>query len=168
MQQDTIVISERTMGIIALSCLIASLVAGIGARIAMRIVAITAHMPLSFNIMNTLGILLNCITFGFFIGFILMMITAVLAASPKVGKYIPGSFGRGLAFSVLLLVLGLPLFVGVNADDFALGNPLLDKFLFGTLFVIYAFTLTLAEKSFDRLLPRKQPLSKTDIPASNS
>jgi hypothetical protein len=167
MQQETIVISERTMGVVALASLTAGVVAGIGARIVMRIVALTSHQPAGFSIAGTLNILFSGITFGFVIGFIVTMITTTLSASPKVGKYIPGPIGRGLILALLLLLLGLPLFIAVNANDFTLGIPLLDKFLFGALFVIYALSLALAEKAFDHYLPRKPTVAKTDTPASS-
>jgi hypothetical protein len=167
MQQETIVISERTMGVVALASLSAGVVAGIGARIIMRIIALTSHQPPGFSIAGTLNILFSGITLGFIIGFIVTMITTVLSASPKVGKYIPGPIGRGLIFALLLLLLALPLFITVNANDFTLGIPLLDKFLFGALFVIYALSLTLAEKAFDHYLPRKPTAAKTDIPTSS-
>jgi hypothetical protein len=167
MQQETIVISERTMGVVALASLTAGVVAGIGARIVMRIVALTSHQPAGFSIAGTLNILFSGITFGFVIGFIVTMITTTLSASPKVGKYIPGPIGRGLILALLLLLLGLPLFIAVNANDFTLGIPLLDKFLFGALFVIYAFSLALAEKAFDHYLPRKPTPAQTDIPTSS-
>jgi hypothetical protein len=44
------------MGIGLLASLIASLIVGIGARIIMRIVALTAHMPPGFSIEGTLNI----------------------------------------------------------------------------------------------------------------
>ncbi len=49
-------ISERISGIGFLASLIASLIVGFGARIIMRIVALTAHMPPSFSIAGTLNI----------------------------------------------------------------------------------------------------------------
>jgi hypothetical protein len=164
MQQETIVISERTMGVVALASLTAGVVAGIGARIIMRIVALTSHQPIGFSIAGTLFVLFNGIAFGFLIGFIVTMITTILSASPKVGKSIPGPIWRGLIFALFLLLLALPLFITVNANDFTLGIPLLDKFLFGALFVIYALSLTLAEKAFDHYLPRKPTSAKDRHP----
>jgi hypothetical protein len=167
MPQEPIVISERTMGVAALASLTAGVVVGIGARIIMRLIALTAHRPLSFSIAGTLAVLFSGIALGFLIGFSVTMITTVLSAAPKVGKYIPGPIWRGLLFALLLLLLTLPLFITINANEFTLGIPLLDKFLFGALFVIYALSLTLAEKAFDHSLPRKPPSTKTDLPTSS-
>src|SRR5581483_6986105 len=101
MQQGTTTISERTMGVAALASLTAGCVAAIGARIIMRIVALTAHMPLSFSIAGTLNILINGIFIGLVVGFIIMMITFVLSSSPKASKYLPGPVLRGLIVGLL-------------------------------------------------------------------
>jgi hypothetical protein len=97
---------ERIFGIGLLASVIASLMAGIGARIIMRIVALTAHMPLSFSITGSL----NVVFFGFFLGLIAGFIytgcVVAFSSSPKVRKYLPGPIGRGLTFGVLLLVIG--------------------------------------------------------------
>lgn len=165
MRQETTTISERTMGVAALASLTAGCVAAIGARIIMRIVALTAHMPLSFSIAGTLNILINGIFVGLVVGFIITMITFVLSSSPKASKYLPGPVWRGLIVGLFLLLVGFPLFVGTNADDFALGIPLLDKIMFGALFILYGLTLGVAEKAFDHFLPRKPTPAKTDVPA---
>ncbi|GAC1647831.1 MAG: hypothetical protein NVS4B12_15820 [Ktedonobacteraceae bacterium] len=167
MQQETIVVTERMMGVVALASLTAGIVAGIGARIIMRIVALTANMPTDFSIAGTLNILVNGIVIGFIVGFIITMLTTVLSASPKAGKYVPGPAWRGLIFGLLLLLVGFPILVSVDADDFALGIPLLNKIMFGILFVIYGLTLGVAEKAFDHYLPRKPTSATTDIPAPN-
>jgi len=163
MQQGTTTISERTMGVAALASLTAGLVAGIGARIIMRIVALTAHKSPDFSIAGTLNILMQGIFAGLVVGFIITMLTAVLSASSKVGKYLPGPVWRGLILGLLLLLVVFPIFVLSNADDFALGIPLLDKFLFGTLVILYGLTLGVAEKVFDHYLPRKPTPVRTDI-----
>jgi len=167
MQQETIVVSERMMGVVVLASLTAGIVAGIGARIIMRIVALTSHTTPDFSIAGTLNILFGGIIFGSTVGFIVTLLTTILSASPKAGKYIPGPIWRGLIFGLFLLLLALPLFININADDFTLGIPLLDKFMFGALFVIYALTLTMAEKAFDHYLPRKPTSARTDILAPN-
>ncbi|GAC1392985.1 MAG: hypothetical protein NVS4B11_00690 [Ktedonobacteraceae bacterium] len=167
MQQETIVISERMMGVVALASLTAGIVTGIVARIIMRIVALTAHQPTGFSIAGTLNILGICIGFGFIVGFIITMTSTILSASPKAGKYVPGPVWRGLILALFFLLLALPIFININADDFTLGIPLLDKFMFGALFVIYAFTLTIAEKAFDHYLPRKPASATANIPATD-
>ena len=168
MQQGTTTISERTMGVAALASLTAGCVAGVGARIIMRIVALTAHMSPGFSIAGTLNILINGIFIGLVVGFIITMITFVLSTSPKASKYLPGPVWRGLIVGLLLLLVGFPVLAGIDAGDFALGIPLLDKIMFGALFIIYGFTLGVAEKAFDHFLPRKPTPAKTDVPAPTS
>jgi hypothetical protein len=168
MQQGTTEISGRTMGVAALASLTAGCVGAIGARIIMRIVALTAHMPPVFSFAGTFNILSNGIFIGLVVGFIITMITFVLSSSPKVSKYLPGPIWRGLIAGLLLLLVIFPLFVGTNGGDFALGIPLLDKIMFGALFIIYGFTLGVAEKAFDHFLPRKPTPAKTDVPAPTS
>lgn len=129
MSQET-TISERAMGVAALSCLTAGLVAGIGARIIMRIVALTSHMPTTFSIGGTLNILFAGIAIGFFVGFIITILTAALSVSPKASKYLPGPIWRGLIWGVLLLlVVGLPILLGPSSpkDDINFGIPNVPK-----------------------------------------
>ena len=156
------------MGVSALAGLTAGCVAGIGGRIIMRIIALTAQMPPSFSIAGTLNILINGIVIGFLVGFIITIITAVFYASPKTSKYLPGPVWRGLIFALLILLVVFPLFVNGNPSDFAIGNPLLDKILFGTLVIIYGLTLGIAEIVFNHLLPGKPTSTKTDVSASIS
>lgn len=42
--------ADRMVGVLLLSSMIAGLIAGVGARIVMRIVALTAHIPLQFTL----------------------------------------------------------------------------------------------------------------------
>jgi len=150
------------MGVAAL----ASLTAGIGARIIMRIVALTSHMPTTFSILGTLVILLNGLFIGLIVGFVLTCLTIVLFNSPKASKYIPGPIWRGLMWGVLLLLIfGPPLFISSSFPnpDITFGIPLLNKSMFGALILIYGITLGVAEKVFDRYLPRKPTSTKTDI-----
>ena len=167
MQEGTTAISERTMGVAALASLTAGCVAGVGARIIMRIVALTSHMSPAFSIAGTLNILISGIVLGLLVGFIITMITAVFSASPKASKYLPGPVWRGLISSLLLLIVGFPIFVVSDAADLALGIPLLNKIMFGALVIIYGLTLGVAEKAFDHYLPRKPTSAKTDIPTSS-
>jgi len=148
--------------------LLASLIAGIGARIIMRIVALTAHMPPGFTIAGTLHIVLIVLLLGLVPGFVYALGIFFLSSSPKVRKHLPGPMWRGLAFGVLLLViLGLPsvLIPLLPKEDLNLGIPLLNKSLFAALPLIYGMTLGGAEKVFDRYLPRRPASTKTDRPA---
>jgi hypothetical protein len=160
---------ERMFGVGALSSVIAGLVAGIGARIIMRIVAVTAHMPLQFSIAGTLNILFFGLFLGFAVGFLITFFTMAVYSSPKARKYFPDPVWRGLICGILLLLVGLPTLVNSSstAADFALGIPLLNKCMFGTLIVIYGITLGVAEKTCDHYLPRRPTSTKTDILASS-
>ena len=165
MQQETTIITERMLGVAALASLTAGFIGGIGARIIMRIVAVTSHMPTTFSIAGTIVILLNGIVVGFAVGFIITCLTIVLSNSPKASKYIPGPILRGLISGfLLLLIFGLPLFLTSSFPnpDITFGIPLLNKTMFAALFVIYGITLGVAEKVFDRYLPRKPTSTRTD------
>ena len=149
---------ERMFGVGALASVTAGLVAGIGARIIMRIVAVTSHMPPQFSIGGTLNIIIIGIVIGFAVGFIITCLTIVVSDSPKASKYLPGPIWRGLIWGVLLLLIfGPPLFISPSFPnpDINFGIPLLNRSMFGALIVIYGITLGVAEKVFDRYLPRK-------------
>jgi hypothetical protein len=148
---------ERMMGVGALASLSAGFVAGIGARIIMRIVALTSHMPVTFSIAGTLNILIQATFLGFVVGFIGTMIIVPLSTSPKASKYLPGPIWRGLIWGALLLLSGLPIFITVNAADLVLGIPLLDTIMFEALVIVYGLTLGVAEVVFNHVLPRKPP-----------
>ena len=160
--------SERIMGIGLLASLIASLIVGIGARIIMRIVALTAHMAPGFSIGGTLNIVFIVLILGTIPGFVYALCLFFLSSSTKVGKYLPGAIWRGLAFGVLLLVIvGLPsvLIPLLPREDLSLGIPLLNRSMFAALPVIYGLTLGVAEKAFDHYLPGKPTSTKKDFPA---
>ena len=165
MSQETTTITERMMGVAALASLTAGFIAGIGARIIMRIVALTSHMPTTFSIGGTIVILLNGLFIGLMVGFVLSCLTIIVFNSPKTSKYVPGPIWRGLIWGVLLLLIfGPPLFLTSSFPnpDITFGIPLLNKSMFAALFVIYGITLGVAEKVFDRYLPRKPTPTRTD------
>ena len=128
--QESPTISERTMAVAALASLSAGLLVGIGARIIMRIVALTSHMPPQFSIGGTLNILFAGIILGLVAGFIIVMLTAAFSTSPKASKYLPGPIWRCLiSCLLLLLLLGPPLFLSSSFPnpDITFGIPLLNK-----------------------------------------
>jgi uncharacterized membrane protein len=147
--------------------LIASLVAGMSARIIMRIVALTAHQPPGFSIAGTLRIVGIGFILGMIAGFVYAPTIAALSASPKIRKYLPGPIWRGLTFAVLILAicgllsLLLPL---LPPEDIGLGIPLLNKIMFAALPLIFGITLGGAEKILDRYLPRKAVSTKAEAP----
>ena len=159
---------ERIMKIGLLASLIASLMVGIGARIIMRIVALTAHMPPGFSIEGTLNIVFLVFILGTMPGFVYALGIFFLSSSTKVSKYLPGAFWRGLAFGMLLLViLGLPsvLIPLLPREDLSLGIPLLNKSMFAALALIYGLALGGTEALLHRYLPGKPTSTRKDLPA---
>src|SRR6266496_1031190 len=131
--------TDRIVSILLLSCMIAGLIAGISARIIMRIVALTAHIPLSFT-----GASFNIVFIGFILGllagFVYTPTIAVLIESSKIRKHLPGPIWRGLAFVVFILAISglLSLLTPLlPPEDLSLGIPLLNKIMFAALPLIY-------------------------------
>jgi hypothetical protein len=152
--------SDRMFGIDMLAGLIASLIAGISARIIMRIVALTAHKPPGFSMEGTFRILIIGLFVGFVPGFAYALCNLILSNVPKVSKHLPGSLWRGLAFGLLLVVIvGLPSVLLPSPllpeEDLNLGNPLLNRILFAALPLLYGLMLGAAEAILDRSLPGK-------------
>lgn len=155
------------MSIGLFASLIAGLIVGIAARIIMRIVAVTAHMPPGFSIEGTLNIVFFVFFLGTIPGFVYALGIFFLSSFTKASKYLPGAFWRGLAYGVLLLViLGLPsvLIPLLPTEDLSLGIPLLNKSMFAALALIYGLALGGTEALLHRYLPGK-PTSdrKTDV-----
>lgn len=159
--------ADRMVGAIFLSSLIAGLIVGIGARLVMRIVAITAHIPLTFTFDGTFGLVMIGFFVGFIAGFVYLICILILYSSAKVRKHFPGPIWRGLAFGVLLLVL-TQVIIYVNSQslvgDINLGIPLLNKALFAALALVYGLALGLGEKLFERILPRSPKPATPDTP----
>ena len=155
--------AERILSIGLLASLIASLITGMCARIIMRIVVLTAHMPAGFSVAGTLNIVLLALLLGLVPGCAYALCMFILSSSPKISKHLPCSLWRGLAFGVLLLVIGgLPsvLIPLLPKEDLNLGIPLLNRIMFATLPLIYGMTLGGVEAILDRYLPGKPASSK--------
>ena len=100
---------------------------GIGARVAMRIVADAIGKFGEFTIEGTLSIILLGIMLGSALGVLYVPVEPLLPGGPLV---------RGLVFGVALLVmLGLPMLLQPATGELALA-PELGKRLFGALFVV--------------------------------
>jgi len=146
-QQTT---AERILGIGFLASLIASFMIGVGARIIMRIVAFTAHIPPNFSVPGTLNIVLLALLLGLVPGFVYTLCMFILSSSPKVSKHLPCSLWRGLVFGVLLLLIGgLPsvLIPLLPKKDLNLGIPFLNRSMFAALLLIYGIILGGAKPS---------------------
>lgn len=161
--------ADRMAGAILLSSIFAGLILGIGARLLMRIVAITAHIPLTFTFDGTFGLVMIGFFVGFLAGFVYLFCILILYRFARVRGHFPGPIWRGLAFGVLLLVL-TQLFIYANSQslvgDINLGIPLFNKALFAALALIYGLALGLGEKFFDRILPRPAQPRTTDTSSS--
>jgi hypothetical protein len=149
---------DRLFSILVLASMIAAIVASISARIVMRLVALTAQLPLVFTA-ATINILLIGFLLGLTAGIIYASILLGLNSSSRIRKHLPGPVWRGLIFGLLLLLLlGFPLFLGPSSpgDDINLGNPLLDRCMFAALPLIYGITLGGTEVLLDRFIPRNR------------
>lgn len=156
---------DRKAGAILLSSMAAGLILGIGARIVMRIVAITAHIPLTFTLDGTLGLVMGVFFIGFVAGFVYLIGVLILYRIARVRKHLPGPVWRGLVFGVLLLALTQWIIYANSQSlvgDINLGIPLLNKALFAVLAIVYGFALGAGEKFFDRILPRPAQPRTTD------
>jgi hypothetical protein len=155
----------RMVGVLLLSSLIAGLITGISARIVMRIVALTAHIPLEFT-PATFNIVFIGLILGMIAGFVYAPTIVALGASLKIRKYLPGPIWRGFTFGVLILAISgllsllLPL---LPPEDISLGIPLLNKSMFAALPLIFGVTLGGAENILDRSLPGKSVSSEEEI-----
>jgi len=148
---------ERTLGVGILSGTVAGLIAGIGARTAMRLVAMGAHRPLVFTAEGTLNIILIGTFAGLFLGMLIGALCIPLLESPRTRKYVPGPILRGLLVGIILfLLLVLSNFLNAPPDnDFLIGLKYLDLSLFGAVFIVFGLAMGLSEMLFQRYLPRK-------------
>jgi hypothetical protein len=156
---------DRMVGAIFLSILVAGLIAGIGARIIMRIVALTAHIPLTFTLNGTLGLVMIIFLLGLLVGFVYLLCIIALLNSSRVRKHFPGPIWRGIAFGVIVLVITQLISILDAASlvgDINLGVPLLNRAMFAVLALLYGLSLGVGEKLFDRILPHNPKPVTTD------
>jgi len=134
----------RKAGIGLLAGLIGGMVWGIGARIAMRIVALAAHKPTEFSLEGTALILLVGAFFGIPLG---LLFAGVMT-------YLPGAGHRkGLSFGLLvLLIMAAPFYLGPLAAEAPLGLRFLGIAMFAALFVVCGTAVELAYQQLDRRL----------------
>lgn len=118
-----------------LSGVLGGLVWGIGARIAMRIVALAAHQATGFSIGGTLGILMLGAIFGAPFGLLFA----------TVRRWLPDAGARtGVLFGgIVLLLMGLPFYLGPLSDEGQESTRLLAAGMFATLFVGFGMVVAL-------------------------
>jgi hypothetical protein len=135
----------RTAGIGACAGLGAGLLWGIGARLAMRIMAIVAERPAEFSIQGSLLILL----LGAFIGIPAGLLFVAIR------RYLPGrGQWKALSFGLLtLLVLGYPFYTGPLRDESGLGHRALAFVMFEGLLVLFGMAVAMAAAWLERMVP---------------
>jgi len=145
-------LNKVTIGVL---CGIAGgVVAGVGARISMRGVALAANIPPSFSIGGTLAILV----FGAILGIPFGLL--FVAVRPR----LPGSRWRGLIFGVVLvLVFVVPPFLLIRPEgELALLPPLTGLSLFAPLPIIYG---VVTQAAAERLERKYQPADRRSVRA---
>jgi len=137
----------RRIGIGVLAGAAGGTVAGLGARVAMRIVADTIGRYPELTLDGTLFILLIGVIFGLALG----------APYGAIKPVLPGSTPtKGLIYGVVLLVIvGLPLLAPPAQGELALAPEPLGKGLFGFLFFVYGLSIALCDAVLERALPAR-------------
>jgi len=134
----------RAASIGALSGFMGGIVWGIGARIAMRIVALAAHQPTEFSGGGTLMILMV----GAFFGVPAGLIFAVLRRSVR-----GSALRQGIALgSLALLLLGPLIYQGFRGEATDLNVVPLAIGLFGALFFVLGLATAFVYQPLDRRL----------------
>ena len=135
----------RMLAIGAASGLIAGFGWGLGARLAMRIMAIAADRPTAFTLERTSFILLSGMFFGVPIGLIYCVVR----------KLVPGSgLRKGLSYGIVVLVcLAYPFYMGPLREEAVLGYQWLAIILFGGLFLIVGIVVAAVFAWLDRVVP---------------
>ncbi len=135
----------RTAGIGACAGLGAGLLWGLGARVAMRFMAMIAERPTEFSVEGSLLILL----IGAFIGIPAgLLFVAIRRYLPGTGRWKALSFGL-----VALLILGYPFYVGPLRGEAVLGHETLAFVMFEGLLVLFGMEVAIAAAWLERIVP---------------
>jgi hypothetical protein len=129
----------RNALILVIAELFTGVVIGLGARSAMRVVALMDDSPgTSFTVGGTAGIVVAVAVAGTVPALVFMAIRRSFTRS---------DLARGMLFGGCLALVGLPLAAG---EAFQIGNPLVNVAMFGALFVAYGILLSLLVGRLDR------------------
>jgi hypothetical protein len=129
---------------------IAGLLWGAGARLAMRVVALMGRRSIEFSLSGTMLILLVGAYAGIPLGLIYLALRRRLPAAR-----VPGAVSFGV---LVLLALGYPFLVGPLRQEAVPGQQALAIAIFAALFVLLGVALALAHGFLDRVVPRpRQP-----------
>ncbi|MGI8424727.1 MAG: hypothetical protein ACR2NO_11575 [Chloroflexota bacterium] len=127
-----------------LSGALAGLLVGVGARIAMRLIALAGSQPPVLNIGGTLTVLVTGIAYGIAGG---VIYGAVRERLPGTGA------SKGLAFGLLVLLLFGPVYFLADQVGELHVAPLVDIATFSLLFVLGGVIIGVAAESLERRLP---------------
>jgi hypothetical protein len=123
---------------------IAGLVAGVGARAAMRLVALAGGVAPAFTIEGTLTILVSALLYGVGGGILYVVVR----------RRLPGSgVRRGLAFGLVVLLLFGPVYFLADQVDELHVAPVAGVLAFSALFVVGGGIIGAAEEQLERRLP---------------
>ena len=134
----------RMVSIGATSGLVAGLLWGIGARLAMRIIAIMGDGPTELTFEGTIFILLFGGVYGIVVGLIYLALWRLAPGSERRKK---------LVYGVVLLGLGFPFCIGPLLNEAAFGHQALAVVLFGGLFLIAGIVVAAVFAWLDRVVP---------------
>jgi hypothetical protein len=127
-----------------MSGLVVGLLAGVVARVAMRLVAIAGGEAPAFTVSGSLTILTVSVLYGILGALVFAWIRRRLPGPPV---------AQGWTFGILVWVLyGLPLIIADQVDELHVA-PALGVVLFGAIFVLAGPALSLATSAFERLIP---------------
>jgi hypothetical protein len=138
----------RAIGIGALSGVVAGVIWGLGARLAMRVIALMAERTAEFSLSGTVFILLIGIYPGMLLGLFYLLVRRWLPA-PRMSR--AACFG-----TLVLLLLAYPFYIGPLRNESVPELQTLAIILFAVLFVIFGVVVVLVHAMLDRFIPRPQ------------
>src|ERR1700737_2197944 len=100
---------DRIIGVAFLASIVGGLIAGIGARIIMRIIVLALHQPPGFTIAGTLNIVIMGLFLGLVVGPVIGILSVAIDHLPRGKKYLQNPFVRGITLGVLLIIIIIPL-----------------------------------------------------------
>jgi hypothetical protein len=137
------------MSLGAFSGVIAGLVWGIGARLAMRAIAVAGDRSVGFSLSGTFFILMIGIYMGMPPGLLYLPLRRWLPAARP---------ARAIAFGALvLLLLALPFYLGPLREEAVAGQQALAIALFAGLLVVLGATIVLVHSVLERFLQQPRP-----------
>jgi hypothetical protein len=145
----------RTASIGVLAGMTAGIVWGIGARLAMRLIALADGQTPDFSLGGTLLILMVGAFFGMPFGLILIGSRRLIR--------MPG-WRRGLMFGlIILLIFAYPFYLGPLQSEGSDQVLVIAVALFGSLFLLFGLTLEATAARLERLMVRAPPRLATTL-----